>query len=108
MEYACEIWQLMMQSGIVPDMPTYNTMIGVCCSAKPSQVDLAYRLLDEMVFSGAFPDSKTYNTMFEALITARKVEEASSIFPEMTKNECCPLYANYVMAINMYCEADDP
>jgi len=51
---------------------------------------------------------KTYNTIFEALITARKVEEASSIFREMTKNEFCPLYANYVMAIKMYFEADDP
>jgi pentatricopeptide repeat protein len=102
------LWELMRQSGIVPDLPTYNTMIGVCCSANPIQVDFAYRLLDEMVFTGAFPDFKTYNTIFEALITARKVEEASSIFREMTKNEFCPLYANYVMAIKMYFEADDP
>jgi pentatricopeptide repeat protein len=102
------LWELMKQSGILLDLPTYNTMIGVFCSANPIQVDFAYRLLDEMVFTGIFPDFKTYNTIFEALITARKVEEASSIFREMTKNDFCPLYANYVMAIKMYFEADDP
>jgi len=101
------IWEFMRQSGIVPDLPTYNTMIGVCCNANPIQVNSAYSLLDEMALTGAFPDSKTYNTIFEAFITARKVEEASSIFREMTKNEFCPLYANYVMAIKMYFEADD-
>lgn len=105
---AYSLWELMRQCGIVPDVPTYNAMIGVFCSANPSQIDLAFRLLDEMVFNGAFPDFKSYNTIFEALITARKVEEASSIFREMTKNECCPLYTNYVMAIKMYFEADDP
>jgi len=102
------LWELMRQSGIVPDLPTYNTMIGVCCSVNPIQVDFADRLLVEMVCNGAFPDSRSYNTIFEALIIARKVEEASSIFREMTKNEFCPLYANYVRAIKMYFEAEDP
>jgi len=102
------LWELMRQSGIVPDLPTYNTMIGVCCSVNPIQVDFADRLLVEMVCNGAFPDFRSYNTIFEALIIARKVEEASSIFREMTKNEFCPLYANYVRAIKMYFEAEDP
>jgi len=102
------LWEFMRQNRIVPDLPTYNTMIGVACSAIPIQVDFVDRLLDEMVYNGIFPDFKTYNTVFEGLITARKVEEASSIFREMTKNEFCPLYDNYVMAIKMYLEADDP
>jgi pentatricopeptide repeat protein len=102
------LWELMRQSGIVPDLPTYNTMIGVCCSVNPIQVDFVDRLLVEMVCNGAFPDFRSYNTIFEALIIARKVEEASSIFREMTKNEFCPLYANYVRAIKMYFEAEDP
>ena len=45
----------MTQSGIALDIPTYNTMIGVCCIANPCHVDLAYHLLDDMVFSGTFP-----------------------------------------------------
>jgi pentatricopeptide repeat protein len=50
------LWELMKQSGILLDLPTYNTMIGVFCSANPIQVDFSYRLLDEMVFTGIFPD----------------------------------------------------
>lgn len=107
-KYAFPLWEMMKQSGMAPDLPTYNAMIGVCCCAIPSQVEIAYRLMDEMVFSGAFPDSNTYNAIFEALITARDVEGASSIYREMTRNECYPVYANYVMAMKMFFEADDP
>ncbi|KAH9311036.1 hypothetical protein KI387_026071 [Taxus chinensis] len=99
-------WEMLRLSGIPPDTRTYNTMIGVFCSAK--EFDFAYRLLDEMVFNGVFPNFKTYNTIFEALISNRRIEESTSIFQEMTKNECNPLYPNYVMAIKMYFDADDP
>ena len=59
MKNSYKILELMTQRGIVLDMSTYNTMIGVFGSVNPIQVDLSHHLLDEMTLSGAFLDSRT-------------------------------------------------
>ncbi|XP_077244013.1 pentatricopeptide repeat-containing protein At5g15010, mitochondrial-like [Tasmannia lanceolata] len=103
---ASSLWkEIVGRNGCIPDTGMYNSMIALQCHL--NNVDMAYRLLDEMVFDGAFPDSQTYNVMLQSLIKSRKLREASVIYNEMVKNECLPDYSNCDSAIRVYLDFGD-
>ncbi|KAI3414410.1 uncharacterized protein J3R85_016301 [Psidium guajava] len=100
------LWEAMVgRIGYRPDTELYNSMIALQCHT--DHIDVAERLLDEMVYNGAFPDDRTYNTLLQSLIKCRKLEEASIVFTEMVKNECLPSLANCNAAARMFIDARD-
>uniref|UniRef100_A0A5B6Z2N2 Pentatricopeptide repeat-containing protein n=1 Tax=Davidia involucrata TaxID=16924 RepID=A0A5B6Z2N2_DAVIN len=101
------LWDAMVgKNGFRPDTEMYNSMIALQCYAKDTGI--ATRLLDEMVYNGVFPDSQTYNVLFRSLIKGRRLQEASSVFTEMIKNECVPSIANCSGAVKLYMDNGDP
>ncbi|XP_058767854.1 pentatricopeptide repeat-containing protein At1g77360, mitochondrial-like [Vicia villosa] len=104
--HAIPLWDVMVVSGLLPNLIMYNAMIGLLCNN--GEIDHAFRLLDEMVLHGAFPDSLTYNMIFECLVKNKKVRQTERFFAEMIKNECLPTGSNCAVAIEMFFDCDDP
>ncbi|KAJ0962796.1 hypothetical protein J5N97_027918 [Dioscorea zingiberensis] len=103
---ALALWQTLAgRNGCHPDTPMYNSMISLQCYL--NQMDIAQQLLDEMVIFGAFPDWQTYNMLFQFLLKSRKLRDASVIFNEMMKNECCPTAENCRMGIRIFLDKGD-
>ncbi|XP_068303941.1 pentatricopeptide repeat-containing protein At1g77360, mitochondrial-like [Pyrus communis] len=101
------LWQAMTERiGFRPDTSMYSTVISLHCH--DGNVDLAKRMLDEMVYDGAFPNSQIYNMVFKFLIKDRKLKEASALFTEMVKNECVPELANCGTAVRIFLDSEDP
>ncbi|XP_074287444.1 pentatricopeptide repeat-containing protein At5g15010, mitochondrial-like [Silene latifolia] len=104
---AALLWEAMtVRSDFQPDVDMYNMMISLHCHL--GNFEIARRHLDEMVYDGVFPDSKSYNTLFQYLLKMRKLDEASSIFTEMVKNECPPSQANCIAAVRLYLDSGEP
>lgn len=104
--HAIPLWDVMVVSGLLPNLIMYNAMIGLLCNN--GEIDHAFRLLDEMVLHGAFPDSLTYNMIFECLVKNKRVRETERFFAEMIKNEWLPTGSNCAVAIEMLFDCDDP
>ncbi|KAM1715114.1 hypothetical protein ACFX12_025639 [Malus domestica] len=101
------LWRAMIgRIGFWPDTSMYNAVISLHCHY--GNVDLAKKVLDEIVYDGAFPNSQIYNTVFKFLIKDRKLKEASAVFTEMVKNECVPELANCDTAIRVFLDSGDP
>ncbi|KAB2611809.1 pentatricopeptide repeat-containing protein [Pyrus ussuriensis x Pyrus communis] len=101
------LWQAMTErNGFRPDTSMYSTVISLHCH--DGNVDLAKRMLDEMVYDGAFPNSQIYNMVFKFLIKDRKLKEASALFTKMVKNECVPELANCGTAVRIFLDFGDP
>ncbi|KAF7851393.1 hypothetical protein BT93_L4012 [Corymbia citriodora subsp. variegata] len=100
------LWEAMVgRVGCRPDTEMYNSMITLHCYT--DQIDVAERLLDEMVYNGAFPNDRTYNILLQFLIKCRKLKEASIVFTEMVKNECLPSLANCNAAARIFMDIKD-
>lgn len=100
------LWEAMVgRVGCRPDTEMYNSMIALHCDT--DHIDVAERLLDEMVYNGAFPDDRTYNILLQFLIIYRKLKEASIVFTEMVKNECLPSLANCNAAARIFIDIGD-
>lgn len=100
------MWNLMIDSALVPSLVMYNSVIGMLCNN--NEVDSAFIFLDGMPLYGAFPDSLTYNMIFQCLIKNKKIREARRFYYEMVKNECPPSNSNFASAIRMFLDYDDP
>ncbi|KAJ7960109.1 Pentatricopeptide repeat-containing protein [Quillaja saponaria] len=101
------LWEAMVRRlGLQPDTEMYNSMIALHCHH--NDIDIAKRMLDDMVYKGVFPDSQTYNVLFKFLIKSRNLRETSIVFSEMIKNECVPSLSNCNAAVRIYIDSDDP
>uniref|UniRef100_A0ACD5V6P3 Uncharacterized protein n=1 Tax=Avena sativa TaxID=4498 RepID=A0ACD5V6P3_AVESA len=101
------IWQIMVSdAGLVPNLPMYNAMIGLCCSV--GNTDYAFHMLDEMPLNGVFADSVTYNAILEGLIKQHKAREAEAFLAEMSKNEQLPSTSNCAAAIRLFFQEFNP
>lgn len=100
------VWEAMVCKGrVLPDTDMYNLIISMHCYLR--HTGEAKDLLDEMVLNGVFPDDRTYNTLFHALLTEKKLCEASCVFSEMVKNECLPTHSNCCFAIKVFVHNGD-
>ncbi|KAK9272041.1 hypothetical protein L1049_002410 [Liquidambar formosana] len=101
------LWEVMVgRNRCRPNTDMYNSIIALHCYL--NNIDMAKRLLDEMVYNGAFPDLQTYNVLFQFLIKSRKLREVSAMFTEMLKNECVPSQANCIAAVRIFMDIGDP
>ncbi|XXG71167.1 hypothetical protein AAC387_Pa07g0483 [Persea americana] len=89
-----------------PDTQMYNLMIELQCHA--NRLELAQRLLDDMVFDGAFPNSETYNVFLQYMIKNKRLREIATVFKEMVKNEFLPTHANCASAIKLFLDSRNP
>ncbi|XP_048321283.2 pentatricopeptide repeat-containing protein At1g79540 [Ziziphus jujuba] len=93
MEQLCEsglilkAYQILMklaESGVVPDVTTYNILInGFCKAGNPKD---AMKLFKDMKLKGLSPDSVTYGTLVDGFQRIGNEEDASLVFDLMLKD----------------------
>ncbi|KAL3621541.1 hypothetical protein CASFOL_036453 [Castilleja foliolosa] len=97
-------YKLLMQladSGVVPNIITYNTLINGMCRA--GQVNRALKLFEQLLMKGHFPDSITYSTLIEGLQRVGREGDAYKIFEQMTENGCKPCSSVYKTLLSWSC-----
>ncbi|KAL3533760.1 hypothetical protein ACH5RR_007281 [Cinchona calisaya] len=84
-------YKLLMQlvdSGVVPNIITYNILINGLCKA--GNMNGAFELLKELQLKGHSPDKVTYGTLIDGLQRAGREEDAFKLFDKMSENGCPP------------------
>lgn len=84
-----------------PNSFLYTTLLKAL--GQVGKLDLAFRMLDEMVRNKVKLDTAVYNTLIDALFKAGRKEEAWIILEEMKKNNCKPDIVTYNVMICEYC-----
>nr|XP_043634710.1 pentatricopeptide repeat-containing protein At1g71060, mitochondrial-like [Erigeron canadensis] len=104
---AIVLWDAInVQNGFKLDVELYNAMILLYTHVE--DVDLARKLLDEMVLNDVYPDFNSYNILFKFLLKSRKLKEAQPLFVEMTKNEFVPTHECCYLAVRVFIDGGDP
>ncbi|XP_065859813.1 putative pentatricopeptide repeat-containing protein At1g02420 [Euphorbia lathyris] len=91
------------QSGIEPDVVSYNSLIDVYCKSR--EMDKAYKLVEEMREKDILPDVITYTTIIGGLGLIGQPDKGRSVLKEMKEYGCYPDVAAYNAAIRNYCIA---
>lgn len=97
-------YKLLMQladSGVVPDITTYNVLINGFCKAK--NINGAFKLFRELQLKGHSPDSVTYGTLIDGLHRVDREEDAFRVLDQMVKNGCTPSSAVYKSLMTWSC-----
>lgn len=84
--YIIKAYELLMQlgdSGVVPNLMTYNILINGFCKA--GQIDPALKLLEVLQRKGHSPDEITYGTLIDGLHRAGRDEHAFKLFEQIKK-----------------------
>ncbi|KAK8964830.1 hypothetical protein KSP40_PGU014719 [Platanthera guangdongensis] len=80
-------------SGVAPDVFTYNILInGMCKSGKIRQ---ALKLLEDLQSKGHSPDVVTYGTLIDGLLRAHRENDVFEVLQHMVKNGCIPTVSIY-------------
>lgn len=85
---AYRVLQDMQRRGLIPNIYTYNTMMGVYKAAKDS--GKAMSLLREMQQQEVEPDVNTYNTLISLLASNSDYDKARSLYNDMEQRSIQP------------------
>lgn len=99
-----QAYKLLMQlpnSGVAPDVITYNTLINGYCKGR--NIDGAFKLFKDMQWKGITPNSVTYGTLIDGLRRVEREEDAFVVFNQMVKNGCRPSFAVYKSLMTWSC-----
>lgn len=80
---ADEFWREMQDSGIDPNLVTFNTMLKSCFGGLDEDVRRAFGLLQEMEDRGINADRVTLNSLINACVSAGRVRDAQDVYDQM-------------------------
>lgn len=84
---ATEFWQQMQDSGIEPNLVTFNTMMKSCFGGMDDDVRRAFALIREMEERGISADRVTLNSLINSCVSAGRVRDAQQVYEQMrTRN----------------------
>lgn len=87
---ARELWTEMQESGIEPNLVTYNTMMKSCFGGTDDDVSRAFALVKEMEERGIAADRVTLNSLINACVTAGLLREAQRVYEQMRARDIEP------------------
>lgn len=90
---AYKLLKKLADSGVVPDVQTYNTLIHGMCKA--GHINIGLKLLEELQLKGHSPDSVTYATLMNALLSVDRDGDAYKLFEQMSVTRCTPSSSVY-------------
>ncbi|KAF8675187.1 hypothetical protein HU200_047852 [Digitaria exilis] len=90
-----------MDSGVIPDVVTYNTLINGLCKLR--NLDGALRLFKELQFKGFTPDVITYGTLIDRLLRAHRDNDAMMLFNDMLQSGETPSLSIYNSMMRSLC-----
>lgn len=82
---ADDFWHEMQDSGIEPNLVTFNTMLKSCFGGMDEDVKRAFRLLKEMEDRGISADRVTLNSLINACVSAGRVGDAQGVYERMRR-----------------------
>ncbi|XP_074281625.1 pentatricopeptide repeat-containing protein At3g22670, mitochondrial-like [Silene latifolia] len=98
---ACNIFKNMPKG--VPDVLTYNTMIGAAC--KHSREEYAFELLKDMEEASCIPDVKTYTILLKMCCQKKRMKVLNYLLADMfTKGVSLDL-SGYCLLVNQLCKS---
>ncbi|KAH6788454.1 Tetratricopeptide repeat superfamily protein [Perilla frutescens var. frutescens] len=92
----CEV----MGNRSIPEVRTYNNIIGFLCDA--SKLDKALSLFKEMKKNLIVPNVYTYSIMIDRFCKAGLIQQARCLFEEMMRDGCTPTVVTYTSIIHAY------
>ncbi|PON38361.1 Tetratricopeptide-like helical domain containing protein [Trema orientale] len=98
---AYKLLRQLADSGVMPDIVTYNSLINGFCKA--GNINGALKLFKDMQLKGLSPDSVTYGTLIDGLQRVDREEDAFVLFDQMVKNGCTPSSAVYKSLMTWSC-----
>lgn len=87
---AQEFWTEMQETGIEPNLVTYNTMMKSCFGGTDDDVNRAFELVKEMEERGITADRVTLNSLINACVTAGLLREAQRVYEQMRARDIEP------------------
>ncbi|KAK4268886.1 hypothetical protein QN277_022114 [Acacia crassicarpa] len=96
-----DAYHLLIDSGVVPDITTYNILINAYCKA--GNVDRALKLFEHLKLKGLSPDSVTYGTLIDGLYRAAREEDALKIYEQMLEKGGEPSCSVYKALMTWLC-----
>ncbi|CDF35933.1 unnamed protein product [Chondrus crispus] len=87
---ADEFWREMQDSGIEPNLVTFNTMLKSCFGGMDEDVNRAFRFLTEMEDRGISADRVTLNSLINACVSAGRVRDAQEVYEKMRQLDIEP------------------
>jgi pentatricopeptide repeat protein len=88
-------------SGVVPDVVTYNTLINGLCKVR--NLDAALRLFKELQLKGLSPDEITYGTLIDRLMRAHRESDAMMLFQNILQSGDTPSLSIYNSMMRSLC-----
>jgi pentatricopeptide repeat protein len=88
-------------SGVVPDVVTYNTLINGLCKVK--NLDGALGLFKELQLKGISPDEITYGTLIDGLWRAHRENDAMVLFQNILRGRGSPSLSIYHTMMRSLC-----
>ncbi|XP_052192787.1 pentatricopeptide repeat-containing protein At5g39710 [Diospyros lotus] len=99
-----EFYQEMKNSGISPNVFTYNILIRGFCGVK--ELDRSLRLFSEMERSGCFPNVVTFNTLTDAYCKMGRIDDALGLLKSLPDRGLEPNVISYNIMINGLCREE--
>ncbi|OAY74921.1 Pentatricopeptide repeat-containing protein [Ananas comosus] len=88
-------------SGVVPDVVTYNILINGLC--KVGNPDGALKLFKELQMKGHSPDAVTYGTLIDGLMKAHREDDAFMVFQHILRGGSTPSLSIYSTLMRTLC-----
>jgi pentatricopeptide repeat protein len=97
-----QLLDTMRERGVEPDLVSFNTLINAMAKSRCLAAGVAPDLLLEVRQAGLRPDVITYNTLISACSKSSNLDDAVTIFEEMTYSECRPDLWTYNAMVSVH------
>ncbi|KAL8234558.1 hypothetical protein R6Q59_020658 [Mikania micrantha] len=101
LEKSFELFRLMKQDGLVPDVVTYSTLLSGCTKVKDGYTK-ATELVQELKHKGLQMDSVIYGTLISVCASCNQCKEAERYFNQMKTEGHIPNVFHYSSLLNAY------
>ncbi|KAK1259477.1 hypothetical protein QJS04_geneDACA015481 [Acorus gramineus] len=98
---AYKLLEELANSGVAPDVTTYNILISGLCKA--GRMDGALKFFKELQIKGYSPNTVTYSTLIDGLDRVDRFEDAKALFDQMLEHGTAPGVSVYNAMMKALC-----
>lgn len=99
---AYKLLKQLADSGVVPDIYTYNILINGYCKAE--KVDAALKVYEELHLKGLSPDLVTFVTLMDGLQRVGREKEAMKFYEQMSKTKYSHFPVAHLVVMKWCCQ----
>ncbi|CAG8542506.1 2060_t:CDS:1 [Paraglomus brasilianum] len=95
---ALDCYNNIIADGYVPDLWTYNRLLDCLCDA--NNIEMAWKILDDMVAKGIRPNVVTFNTLIKGFVARGDMNKVWHVFRIMNQHNIVPSVITYSLIMN--------